>query len=169
LKVINFDIKAGEGIDISGDIFDNDTFERLKQYQFDCILLCNVLEHVPDYRKLCLRIQALMKERSILIVTVPYAYPCHFDPIDNGLRPDINQLASLFPGLDIVERQIIEDYAYSYYLTRNWRILVKFLLRLIAPFYKYYTWRNTIVSKIPYLFKNFKISCVVLKKRRSIV
>lgn len=163
--VINFDIKEGEGIDISGDIFDYSIFRKLKGYDFSCILLLNVLEHVTDVQKFCDKISDLMVKGNKIIITVPYDFPCHFDPIDNGLRPNVEELISLFPNLSMIHGEILTDYKYTYYLLRYWRTRVKFLLRIMSPFYKYYVWKKCVITKVPYLFRRFKVTCVVLEKR----
>lgn len=165
ITVVNFDIKAGEGIDISGNIFDDNVFEKLKSYDFSYILLFNVLEHVTEVKKFCDRIQDLMANNSKIIITVPNDFPCHFDPIDNGLRPSVSELAGYFSNLSIICGEIITDHKYTYYLLRYWRTTVKFILRIITPFYKYYTWKKTVITQVPYLFKHFRVTCIILEKR----
>ena len=164
-KLINFDIKEGKGIDVSGNIFDDAVFEKLKSFNFSYILLLNVLEHVTDVQKICDRINDLMDKNSKIIITVPYNFPCHFDPIDNGLRPSVSELAGYFPNLILINGEIITDHKYTYYLLRYWRTSFRFLFRIITPFYKFITWKMTIITKIPYMFKNFKVTCIVLEKR----
>jgi hypothetical protein len=164
-KIINFDIKEGEGIDISGNIYDYEVFERLKKYNFSYIFLFNVMEHVKEINEFCYRIQNLVKVNNMIIVTVPYDFPYHFDPIDNGLRPNVSELVKYFPNLIMIYGETITDYKYTYYLVHYWHITVRFIFRIFTPFYKFNTWKKTIITKIPYLFKPFKVTCVVLQKR----
>ena len=164
LKIINFDLSPGAGVNIYGDIFDDSTFYSLKDKSISAIFLFNVLEHVEDIRGICNRLESLIAPGGYILISVPYKYPRHFDPIDNMFRPTPLEIKELFTNCEEVRSEIIKDFNYSYYLKTNKLIALKFLFRLITPFYKFNVWRNTIITKLKYLNVDFEISCLVLKK-----
>ena len=52
-------------------------------------ILANVLEHIPKkaHAEFLKKIYSKMKTKDGLIITVPYDYPYHADPIDTMFRP----------------------------------------------------------------------------------
>jgi SAM-dependent methyltransferase len=160
----NLDIKSGVGIDYSGNIFDDIFFDELKTHRFDCILLCNVLEHVTDIQLMINRIIELIPPNGYIIITVPYKYPVHFDPIDNLYRPNVDELTSLLKGFTLIKGEIITDYSYSYYLLKNIKTLLLTVLRASLPFYKYKKWKEVAIPKFAWWNKKFKVTCVIMKK-----
>jgi SAM-dependent methyltransferase len=161
----NLDIREGPGIDYLGNIFDDTFFSQLKQIQFDGILLCNVFEHVTDVMELAKRVCDLIKPGGFIIFTGPYEYPKHYDPIDNGFRPEIAEVESLFTGFEKSKGDIITDYTYSFYLFRNFKTLVVTLLRILTPFYKFKKWRQVVLPKLNWWNKKFKVTCVLMQKQ----
>ena len=164
LKIINFDLFPGEGIDIHGDIFDDGIFRSLKNKSISAIFLFNVLEHVKDIKSICNKVESLIARGRYILISVPYKYPRHFDPIDNMFRPTPVEIKELFTNCEEVRSEIVKDFGYSYYLKTNRLVALKFLFRLMTPFYKLNVWRNTIITKLKYLNVDFEISCLVLKK-----
>lgn len=49
---------------------------------FDCILLCEVLEHVEFPEKLVDDCLTILNKEGILIISIPFMYPFHPDPTD---------------------------------------------------------------------------------------
>src|SRR5881628_814243 len=47
-RVVHADLKSGEGIDISGDLFDPAVQARLRELRADAVLACNIMEHLPS-------------------------------------------------------------------------------------------------------------------------
>jgi SAM-dependent methyltransferase len=160
----NFDIRAGKGVDIVGDIYDDSFFLKFKEKKFDCILLCNVLEHVTNIKLLCNRISELLKPGGIILFSGPYSYPIHYDPIDNGFRPTVDQVCELFPNFKIIRGEIITDYTYSYYVMRSFKRFFNTILRASTPFYKYKKWKKVVIPKFKYWNRNFQVTCVILRK-----
>ena len=87
------DFKCFEGIDELLDLNDPDLEDRildLCQNKRPLLFLCNVLEHLPPpvLEKVIVDIPAILeKHKGVLVCSVPYHYPYHADPIDNGFRP----------------------------------------------------------------------------------
>jgi hypothetical protein len=111
-RVIHSDFQKYSGVEVVCDL------TNLKSLQFvetlpapRIIVLSNVLEHIP---KVCLKkvvsnLRATMSKGDHLIVTVPYRYPYHPDPIDNLFRPSSEELSEIFGnGFDWLERKEID-------------------------------------------------------------
>ncbi len=147
-SIVNFDLVPGEGVDISGDIMRDDVLYKLKEYKFDIVFLFNVLEHVKDIEAICKRISMIVPSKGYLIVSVPYNYPVHNDPIDNGFRPTPSELITFFPKFNLIKSEIVYDHTFLFYLLNNIRTLAKFIYRLITPFYKFNNWK-TQIAKFP--------------------
>lgn len=160
----NLDLQSGDGIDYSGNLYEEDFFRKMRSIQFDCILLCNVLEHVTNIEELCTRVSDLIKPGGFIIITVPYHYPRHYDPIDNGFRPEIEEVFSLFPGFKLIKGDIITDHSYSFYLLSDLKYFTLTFLRVLAPFYKYKKWKKVVLPKFSWWNKKFKVTCVIVQK-----
>ena len=158
------DLQIGEGIDFSGNLYDDVFFCKMKGFHFDCILLCNVLEHVTDIEELCIRISGLLKKDGILLFTGPKDYPIHYDPIDNGFRPEVTQVQNLFKNFEIVKGEIITDYSYKYYLLNNPMAFLMTIIRTLVFFYKFKKWKNAVLPKFKWWNRDYKATCVILKK-----
>lgn len=108
VKVVHTDIRAGAGVDIVGDLMDAEFIERLRLYRFQSVFCSNLLEHVPQPKLLAERLVSILPLGGLLFVSCPRAFPYHPDPIDTGLRPDVEQLANLFPETRLVVGEIVD-------------------------------------------------------------
>jgi len=166
-RTIHFDLKSEEGVDLSGNIFDLETQKTLKKIKPTIIICCNLLEHLEEGSRNEIQniLDLLLEEDGILLITVPYSYPIHFDPIDTYFRPSPQELSKLFPSYRIIHESIImstrfmdEFLAYSLYSK------IRTLVRLFVPFYKFKEWKAQ-VHRLLWLFRNYKVSCVMLMKK----
>lgn len=160
----NLDLQSGVGIDYSGDIYNEDFFNVIKKEKFDCILVCNLLEHVTDIDLMIKRLSALLDSGGYLIFSGPYGYPVHFDPIDNHFRPTVEELCKKFEDFKMIKGEIIEDFTFSYYLKNDPGQALKYFLRLLMPFYKFNKWKQVVYPKLSWLNKKFTVTCVLLQK-----
>ena len=160
----NIDLKSGQGIDYSGDILEAGFFIQLAALNPKAILLSNVLEHVLDINRVTARISKLIQPNGYLIFTGPFKYPLHFDPIDNGFRPDIDEIKRLFPEFIVQKSDIVTDFNYSFYLLRNKKQLVITILRILMPFYRFYNWKRVVLPKFRWWNRPYQITCVLMKK-----
>jgi len=161
----NLDIKQGENIDYSGDILNDDFYKKMSGEKFDCILINNVLEHVTNYKLMIERVGTLVKKDGYIVFTGPYDFPNHYDPIDNGFRPTVNEVHKLFPNFELIKGEIVTDYNLIFYMKRNLNYSISLILRTIAPFYKWGKWKKAVLPKFKYLRKKYKITCVILKNK----
>ncbi len=108
----DLDIKNPED-QIIGDVFDDEVFYKMISAKPRCILLCNILEHVTNPKKLCERILQISNEKTIIIVTVPFSFPYHRDPIDTLFRPSPEELIKNFTNVELLHKEIIEGSNFS--------------------------------------------------------
>ena len=163
-QMLNFDLFPGEGVDISGNVLEQATFSHLVEYRFDGLYLFNVLEHVNDVGEICKRIQDLLPSGAYLLVSVPFEFPVHNDPIDNRFRPTPAQLAECFERCILIQSETVTDKDWLSCLSGDWQMALKYLVRLAIPFYRPRNWW-TQVCLLTYLTKKFSVTCCVLRKR----
>lgn len=160
----NLDLQWGDGIDYSGDLYEDKFFNKIKEFQFDCVLLCNVLEHVSNVTELTRRVAELIKPGGYIIFTGPYEYPIHYDPIDNGFRPTVDEVLCLFNSCQKILGEIIEDFAYSYYMAKSLKNFSMMILRVVMPFYKFKKWQHIVLPKFKWWNRKYKVTCVLMRK-----
>jgi hypothetical protein len=117
--VKNIDIKQAEGVDFVGDVTDPSFIEKLKQQNASFIICSNLLEHLTDRTSFCEALVKIMNADTKLIISVPYNFPYHEDPIDTMYRPNLNELQQAFPSLKLVEGQIVDCGTYFNYSTKH--------------------------------------------------
>ena len=107
-RVLNIDMKNAAGVDIAADVtkidFVNSFIDR-----FSLTICTNLLEHVENIKLVTENLIAVTRSGGHILVTVPYKYKRHLDPIDNGFRPTPQQIVDLFKDVAeyIVDSSII--------------------------------------------------------------
>jgi SAM-dependent methyltransferase len=163
-KVLHLDLKANEGVDIVGSLDDNKIISDLIKFKFKSIICSNLLEHVENPKILCQTMYEILQPKGLLIVTVPFLFPYHNDPIDTLFRPTVYELASLFPHMKpLLTIKIESDKTYFSGLLQNKKELEIILIRFLTPFYKPKNWLH-LMKYLPNFFKKTSVSCVVLEK-----
>lgn len=174
IQIVNVDIQDSDGVDIVGDLTDSNFIDRLKLEKYDGVLCSNLLEHVEQKNKITFAINELLSYGGIAVITVPYNYPYHLDPIDTMFRPTVNELAALFPLFRIKKGEIVNarsankgifETTYFQKLLNNPRMFFLVFLRALFPYYKYNIWKKNFFG-IKNLFKTFSATCIVLKKNK---
>lgn len=169
VHVVHADIKEAEGVDLAGDIYDPATMEAIQALSPRCVLCCNMFEHVTDRQALAARICQMLAPGGLLIVTVPYSYPIHYDPIDTYFRPSPDEIVGMFPDFQLLEEGVVSDSTYSQDLVRTegmggtliqfTKSAVKFVmvwrgLRFWKGHFHRYLW----------LFRPYQVSWVLMRK-----
>ena len=132
VRVIHSDLKAAEGVDLVGDVFDDADFARLKDARPRAVICTHMFEHVLDREELARRLLALLPEGGLFFVTVPSSYHEHHDPIDTMYRPTPDELAALFAGQQIVHKsELVGDTYWSHVARRPLTHLLSPLLPLL--------------------------------------
>lgn len=167
--VTHFDLKEDVGVDISGDIFDINTQIKLKSVHPNLILACNLLEHLNKEKReeFPLVMDRIIEEEGMIIITVPYSYPLHLDPIDTYYRPSPSELCLLFPEYDLIDSSLIVSSTYFSELKKmSLNSKLKIFARVLTPFYKPRTWL-CIIHRFFWLFRPYIVSCVALQKSKN--
>jgi hypothetical protein len=93
--VKHVDVKMADGVDVVADIFDEPGYLQLGALRSRSILCASLLEHVPNPGLAIQRIVGLLPSGGILLLTVPYSFPRHADPIDTMFRPSEVELSGM--------------------------------------------------------------------------
>lgn len=163
IDIIHSDLKEGEGIDVSGDITDPLTIEKIKARNPKAIMCCNLLEHVSDRVELAKAVDLILPVNGILIVTVPQSYPYHADPIDTFFRPTPEQITFLFPTYSVISSKLVPCHTYATELRKGPSKILRHVLRTLIPFPRWRGWLCAL-HRWTWLWRPYKVSCVVLRK-----
>ena len=161
-KVIHIDCQAYDGINIVSNLIDPSTYKKINKKRGKKIFfLCNVLEHVyaKDRKKILNNIYQCMNSKDGLIISVPYDYPYHADPIDTLYRPSAKAL-SMEIRIRWKNKIIIKS---GFFFDEFKRMpLLKKMRRLLKPLWILQKPSSYIHNfhKLFYLFKPYKISIV---------
>lgn len=147
-QIVNIDLKKEIGVDVVGDIT-SASFGTDFQNQFNVVLCTNLLEHVVDIKVVIKNLIQATRSQGYILLTVPYHYKIHLDPIDNGFRPTPNEIADLFAG---TEFSIIDSQIISINNSKEYKIK-----KSIFPFWGYR-------ERVLYSFgKRYKVSGILLQ------
>ena len=162
--VRHLDITDAPGVDIVGDLTDARFLETLSKIEFRSVFCSNLLEHVFNREDICNVLTARIPAGGDLFVSCPFRFPYHPDPIDTLYRPDVEELASMFPGTRVCAGQVVTCGSYLDYI--GYRGLIKRTLRMLVPFYRPKGWLRSLefIPLIPWLFRRFQATCLVLRK-----
>ena len=164
-KVIHLDMKMDAGVDIIGDLSDAEFRKSLKAMAVKSVLCSNLLEHLADPKPICNSILDLLEKGGLIIVTVPYNFPFHEDPIDTLFRPNEEQLHNLFKNTKVIDSKIVlSTNSYSQDLMVNKKYLMIMLARICMPFYKPHQWTNILKDFIN-AKKRYSATCIILEKQ----
>jgi hypothetical protein len=164
VRIIHCDLKAAEGVDLAGDVFDDADFARLKAAEPRAVICTHMFEHVRDREDLSRRLLALLPERGLFFVTVPSSYHEHHDPIDTMFRPTPDELANLFPGQQILHKSELIGHSYWTDVARRpLTIFFRHSFRFFVPFLSWKAWKRS-MRKLYWLFHNYKVAAVVGRK-----
>lgn len=166
IVVSHLDIKQDEGVDIVGDLNEPGFLQLIQAKKYSILLCSNLLEHILDPGKICQALENSVAQGGYIIVTGPYVYRHHNDPIDTMFRPSPEELHKMFPNCDLIKGEVLEiNDTFFRGLMRDPRELMVILIRLLTPFYKFTIWKNLVFKSLPYLFTRFKVTCVILKRK----
>ncbi len=161
--VKHLDIKADHGVDIVGDICDPNFLKQIDKLEFKSFFCSNLLEHLEERDLFCQALASIIPPKGYLFVSAPCIYPYHPDPIDNGFRPSVKEIASLFPGTSISRAEVVVGDTILRIRSPHPVIFAFTLMRPLIPFYKPQSWwRNK--GYIPWFFRKLAASCVILRK-----
>lgn len=165
-SVKNIDIKQAEGVDFVGDVTDTNFTDTLKQLNPSLIICSNLLEHLENRKTFCDALIQIMNKETLLIISVPYSFPYHEDPIDTLYRPDINELQKAFPSLKLVEGEIVDCGFYFALISKGMELSNQFLYfmkTLLRMFFALISFNKKKIENLSWNFKRASATCVVFK------
>ena len=157
MAVVHNDIKAADGVDIVADLLSDQGLAALKAVAPRALVCSNVLEHVRDPADFARRYLGLLPVGGYAIITTPFAYPYHRDPIDLLFRPTLDELAALHPGTRTIAAATVVA---GNFRAGPGRILSE-ALALPKLLWKFRTMR---ASRLHYLRHRYSANCIVLEK-----
>lgn len=173
VQVYHVDMKLGNGIDLVGDMTDLESLKRLKALKPAGLICSILLEHLEDRGRFSKAVVELLSSSGYIFASCPRDYPCHSSPIVTMFRPGVMELAAEFPGMLVVEGEIVAcgtwkekvSYDCNVNYPRCYHRKAKRIIRLLVPFYKSRGWLERITRKNK-INPNQKLSvtCVVLQR-----
>lgn len=164
VKVIHSDIKQAEGVDVVGNIFDDEALQELKDLNPKSLICANMFEHIEDRQLLADRLMEILPEGGLFFITVPNSYHHHADPIDTMYRPSPEELALLFPNQDILQTELLTAGTYwGKIKQRPFTLFFRHFFRFFIPFVSWEKWKRS-MRKLYWLFHHYKVSALVGRK-----
>lgn len=174
-EVIHTDIQADEGVDLVGDLTDPQFQNQLRARRFRSVFCNNLLEHVTDPASIANALRDCVVPGGYLLLSVPYRFPYHPDPIDTMFRPSPEELHTLFPGTSIVVAKRLRCGNLSTYALMRMRKNSGAMIRTLGERLRGRTGAdralknqpvqqsNGVLSYIPWLVRPFVITCLILR------
>lgn len=161
--VKNIDIKQAEGVDLVGDVTEPVFIEKLKNLNASFIICSNLLEHLTERTAFCEALVKIMNADTKLIVSVPYSFPYHEDPIDTMYRPNLKDLQIAFPTLKQIEGEIVDCGSYLNFSNKNNTTLSKHynFLKISGAAILAFFISKAKFEKLSWIFKRISATCVV--------
>jgi hypothetical protein len=161
-RIVHADMKAGEGIDISGDLYDPAVQAALATVRPDVVLCCNIFEHVSDRGRFAQICDSLLPPGGIVVVSVPRSFPYHPDPLDTYYRPSPEELAQLFPTYRVLDAETVTSSSYASEV-QGPRAFAKTLAK-IALVRGGLDATRARAHRLLWLFRPYRLSVVILQK-----
>ncbi|GBD37280.1 hypothetical protein HRbin36_02411 [bacterium HR36] len=121
VQVLHADIRAGEGVDLVGDLTDPSFLAQLQAHRFRSLFCSNLLEHVLQPRQLAAALVGVLSPGALIFASCPRVFPYHPDPVDTGFRPQVHELAELFPQSELLVGEVVDCGPLGHYLLARLR------------------------------------------------
>jgi SAM-dependent methyltransferase len=170
IRIIHSDFKPDVDVEIAGDIYSDRVQAKLRQAGADVVLCCNMFEHVVDRARLASICHAIVRPGGYLIVSVPFSYPYHLDPIDTYFRPAPKEIAAMFPAYTLIDSAVVRSTTFGQELVASSTFLPKALAQRAYRLCKFWLPRGEYVAlnhRTLWLFRPFRVSCAVLRRPAS--
>lgn len=161
VKIIHVDAFNFPGVNLVKDLSLPDALDFVTTTDAPRLfILGNVLEHIPANARegLINKIHSAMSIGDALLITVPYDYPFHADPIDTMYRPSPQELTLLAPLIWKEQLIVISGSYKEEFLSMGILKRVRKILKPLWIFQKLSKWKEN--HRLFYLFKPYKVSVV---------
>jgi hypothetical protein len=168
-SVVHCDVFAYPGVDLVVDLTQETLTSAIRVDGPKLVLLNNVLEHLPGRlrQRVCDNVSNFLDVDDRLIVSVPYKYPFHPDPIDTMFRPSPQQIGTLFPSLQMRKYLILRSGSFR----DEWLSMSPFkrFRKLINPLFVFRRPSRYLsdLHRLAFLFQDYQISLVEFSKSRE--
>ena len=165
--ILNCDAKSAKGVDMAGDFTSPQFLDEVFSKGPSLILINNLFEHMKPnvLSRFVTYLDKASESGAKILITVPFSYPIHFDPIDTYFRPSPDELAELFPGWRVLKQDVICSQNYAEEFRRlSWKQVLYLAARLGLPFIRPKGW----IARLHRFFwwhRRFEISGILLEKR----
>lgn len=166
VDVFHADLESDIGVDLVGDLTDDAFVASLEKRKFKFVICSNLLEHLESStrNKICSSIYKILEKDGLAIITVPYLYPYHEDPIDTWFRPNTKELLKLFPDFKLeISLNVKNSKSFFSELMEIPKNGILTIIKLFLPFYKFKDWQNNI-RYLPFWFRRYEVTCVLIKR-----
>lgn len=160
VDMVHGDLKIADGIDLAGDILDPEYVNLLAKKNFRSIACFNMLQCVPNPKLAAENLEKIVGAGGIIFVSVSNSYPDGRDPIDNGLRPSVEDLSLLFSSSTMIEGRILKCETFLDELLERPERIFKHFVKLIIPYPNFSYWRITWL-KNKWLFRPYKVTFAI--------
>ena len=162
-RFIHVDLKDDDGVDIVADINTTVGFDALQAQNPGAVFCFNLLEHVRDRENTCRHIERLLPPGGAALVSVPYSYPYHRDPIDTMFRPSPEEIAALFPNCALIHGEILACGSYRDKIVAKPRLVLSHILWTLTPFLGWRKWLQR-AHRLSWIVRDYKVSIALLRK-----
>jgi len=143
--VVHVDIRDEPGVDLVADVTTERGQQLIHSRGARTVLCANLLEHVPDPKRVLDGLTAGVPEGGYLVLTGPLAFPYHPDPIDTMFRPTWQQMAELVgPEFSVLQGGEIRCRRLGYYYGLQRCGKLRLVARILLPFVKPAGWRERV-------------------------
>lgn len=167
-QVIHLDMKKDKGIDMVGDLYDEDFRNTIKKLNPKLILCNNLLMYLnaKTRKELSNILYEILDTDGYLIVTNSYVFPPAHDPVESYYRASPEKMyKDIFSSFKKIDASVIEtNYNFYTYLKSKPKVAIIKILRIFFPFYKAEEWWFLLKYYFTSLKKNYSVSCLFMKK-----
>jgi hypothetical protein len=167
VTIVTSDLFGADGVDIAGDIFDKDVQRRLGAVGAKTVMVCNIFEHVVDVAGFAQICDSLLAPGGLMIVTVPFDYPYHLDPIDTLYRPTPEEVITLFPGYNVLNAEIIASDTHADDIRKsNQNVALSATRDLVRSFLLRGGKQRSLarLDRLRWLFRRYRVTCIAMSK-----
>ena len=168
-KVVHLDLRKAPGVDLVGDLTKPDFLQTISQMRFRSLICSNLLEHVPNPGEIAAAAVQAIEPGGYLLVSCPRNFPYHPDPLDTMFRPDVAELARLFPGTQLISGLLLPSGTLTGYLwakaLSDPPALIRNLFQRKTQAVKATDAGLSAWSWLPWLYRTFYQTCLVLRKK----
>ncbi|MFT3918496.1 hypothetical protein [Cloacibacterium sp.] len=168
-QVIHLDMKRDDGIDLVGDLSDENFRRLVKELKPKLILCNNILMYLnKNTRKELSKILfEILAENGYLIITNSLVFPPSPDPVEAYYRATPEKIyKSLFDNFYLIDQNIAKtEYSFYKFLKSKPKLILIKLLRFFMPWYKSKEWWFMMKYYLFDLKKNYSSTCLFLRKK----